>query len=135
MGEKNFYTLPELPYAPDALLPQMSAGQLTIHHAKHHNAYVTGANALFAKLDEVKNGAAAADEKALAKALSFQIGGHVLHSLFWRNLAPSAKAQKEPTRELVQAITDNFGSLDSFRKRFTDLAMSIEGSGWAALSK
>ncbi|HPE62760.1 MAG TPA: superoxide dismutase [Methanothrix sp.] len=133
MIEKTFYTLPELPYGYDALEPHISEAQLRLHHDKHHAAYVNGANAILERLDKAREAGADLDMKATLKELSFQAGGHVLHSLFWSNLAPAAKAC-EPGGVLADALKREFGSVERFKKEFTTAAASTEGSGWAALA-
>ncbi|MGC9515976.1 superoxide dismutase [Methanocrinis sp.] len=133
MVEKRFYSLPDLPYGYDALEPHISEGQLRLHHDKHHAAYVNGANAVLERLEAARQAGAELDMKAALKELSFQAGGHVLHSLFWSNLAPAAESG-EPKGALAEALKDEFGSLERFRKEFTLAAASTEGSGWAALA-
>jgi Fe-Mn family superoxide dismutase len=132
MDAGNTYALPKLPYEYDALAPYMSEQQLTIHHQKHHQAYVNGANAIFEKLEKARKENAEADVKALLKELSFQIGGYVLHNLFWENLAP--KAGGRPNGAIGKAMDAEFGSFDRFKAEFTRTATSVEGSGWAALA-
>ncbi len=132
---KNFYSLPKLPYGYADLAPVMSEELLTIHHAKHHAAYVAGANAILEKMDKAHDGGAELDPKAELKALSFNIGGHVLHSLFWENLAPAGKGGGgEPDGELGERIKESFGSFERLKAGFTKIAMTVEGSGWAALT-
>jgi len=92
LEETKFYVLPKLPYEYKDLAPYMSEEQLRIHHSKHHQAYVTGANAILQKLDKARKEGADIDVKSTLKELSFNIGGHRLHSLFWGNLAPLGKA-------------------------------------------
>jgi Fe-Mn family superoxide dismutase len=133
MVNKKFYTLEDLPYAFNALEPYISEAQLRLHHDKHHAAYVNGANALFEKLDKARQGGMDIDLKATLKELSFQAGGHILHHLFWRNLAPTAKAVKEPGGVLAEALKSEFGSFERFKKEFSLAAAGTEGSGWAAL--
>lgn len=130
----KFYELPKLPYGYKDLAPVLSEEQLTLHHQKHHQAYVTGANGLLEKLDKARKEGADLDQKAVLKELSFNIGGHVLHSLFWGNLAPGGKGGSGPEGGLEKALKEEFGSVDRFRKEFTQAAVSVEGSGWAALS-
>jgi Fe-Mn family superoxide dismutase len=130
----KFYTLEKLPYADDALEPHMSEAQLRLHHDKHHAAYVNGANALFEKLDKARQAGTETDMKAVSKELSFQAGGHILHKLFWENMAPAAEAAREPrSGALSEALKNEFGSIERFRKEFSAAATSTEGSGWAAL--
>ena len=130
----KFYELPKLSYGYGDLAPVLSEEQLTLHHQKHHQAYVTGANGLLEKFDKARKEGADLDQKAVLKELSFNIGGHVLHSLFWGNLAPGGKGGSGPEGGLEKALKEEFGSVDRFRKEFTQAAVSVEGSGWAALS-
>ena len=87
MANDKLYTLPKLPYDYAALEPYISKEQLTLHHTKHHQAYVTGANAIFEKLDKARKEKADLDIKATLKELSFHVGGFRLHTTFWENLA------------------------------------------------
>lgn len=126
--------LPKLEYGYDALQPHISEQQLTLHHDKHHAAYVNGANALFETLDRARKENADVDSKAVAKTLSFNLGGHMLHSLFWKCMAPPAARETEPGGKLADALKAEFGSFERFRKEFTQAATSVEGSGWAVLA-
>lgn len=134
MEEVKTFSLPKLPYGYADLKPHISEEQLRIHHEKHHNAYVTGANNLLAKMDKARAENADFDVKATLKELSWNIGGHVLHSLFWGNLAPTGKGGGSPGGKVADWITKEFGSFDRFKKEFTTAASSVEGSGWAALA-
>ncbi|HEX4405317.1 MAG TPA: superoxide dismutase [Polyangia bacterium] len=125
------YTLPELSYDFGALEPHISARILELHHGKHHAAYVQGANATLEKLEEARAKGDFASLPALERALAFHVSGHVLHSLFWENLAP--KAGGKPDGALATAIDKDFGSFDIFKKQLTAAAGSVMGSGWAAL--
>jgi len=84
------YTLPELEYDYDALEPHLSAETLQLHHGKHHAAYVAGANTTFEKLGEARAAGDFGTINQLEKNMAFHLSGHVLHSLFWRNMAPDA---------------------------------------------
>lgn len=129
------YVLPKLPYDYNALEPYISEQQLTIHHDKHHLTYVNAANAAFKKLQEARQSKAEIDVKAMLKELSFNIGGHQLHSIFWPTLAPAGKGGGgEPTGKLADAINQEFGSFSQFKAEFSKAAASTEGSGWAALA-
>jgi len=130
----RFYVLPKLPYDYKDLEPNISKEQLKIHHEKHHQGYVNGANTIFEKLDNTRKEAIDLDIKSTLKALSFNIGGHILHSLFWPNLAPSGKGGGKPSGDLGDVIDKEFGSFERFKKEFSQAAVSVEGSGWAALS-
>ena len=128
------YELPPLPYAPDALEPHISKEQLSLHHDKHHQAYVTGANAGLEKLEKARQEGTEVDMKALLKELSFNIGGHVLHTLFWPSMAPAGRGGGgTPGGALADRIDQEWGSFDRFKAEFTKTASSVEGSGWAAL--
>ena len=129
------YTLPHLPYGYKALAPYISEVQLTLHHQKHHQAYVTGANAILEKLDKARKENADLDMKALLKELSFHLGGFRLHTMFWENLAPSGVGGGGiPKGALAAAINEEFGNFERFKKEFTQTASSVEGSGWAVLT-
>jgi Fe-Mn family superoxide dismutase len=131
MGEA--YKLPELAYAYNALQPNISENQLKLHHQKHHQAYVDGANSILAQLEAARKENKDIDIKAALKALSFNIAGHILHSLFWANMQP-AKADNKPTGKIASEIEKEFGSFERFKKEFSQAAITAEGSGWAALS-
>jgi superoxide dismutase, Fe-Mn family len=132
-GIKSF-TLPKLRYDYNALAPFMSEEQLKLHHDKHHQAYVNGANAIFEKLDKARKDNLDMDVKATMKELSFHIGGHMLHSAFWDCMAPPGKGGDKPGGAIADAINKEFGSFDRFKKEFSQAATSVEGSGWAVLA-
>jgi len=134
MEPTKFYSLPKLLYGYKDLEPYISEEQLRIHHEKHHQAYVTGANTILEKLDKARKEGTDLDVKATLKELSFNIGGHLLHSLFWANLAPAGKGGGTPSGVLGDAIDREFGSFERLKKEFTLAATSVEGSGWAALT-
>ncbi|HSZ81062.1 MAG TPA: superoxide dismutase [Polyangia bacterium] len=125
------YTLPELAYDFGALEPHISARIIELHHDKHHAAYVKGANTTLEKLEEARAKGDFASLPALERALAFHVSGHVLHSLFWENLAP--KAGGRPDGALATAIDKDFGSFDAFKKQLNEAAGTVMGSGWAAL--
>ena len=127
------YVLPELAYAYDALEPHISAEIMELHHSKHHQNYVNGANAALEKLEAArKDGSIAAVVTALSKDLAFNLGGHTNHSLFWENLGPNGGGK--PTGALAAAIDADFGSFDEFQKHFAAAALGLQGSGWAVLA-
>jgi len=134
MEKTKFYVLPKLPYEYDDLAPHISEEQLKIHHQRHHQGYVNGANTILEKLEKARRDGAELDVKSTLKELSFHIGGHILHSLFWPNLAPAGRGGGEPGGALGDVIEGEFGAFESFRKEFAQAAVSVEGSGWAALS-
>ncbi|HEY3673749.1 MAG TPA: superoxide dismutase [Acidimicrobiia bacterium] len=126
------YELPELPYDYTALEPHYSAEVLELHHDKHHKAYVDGANTTFEKLGEARESGDFGTINQLEKNMAFHLSGHVLHSLFWTNMAPDAGG--EPDGDLAAAVKEWFGSYDGFRAQLTEAAMNVQGSGWGALS-
>ncbi|OPY04067.1 MAG: Superoxide dismutase (Mn/Fe) [Syntrophaceae bacterium PtaB.Bin038] len=130
----TLYSLPKLGFGYKDLEPFISEEQLRLHHEKHHAAYVTGANGLLERLEKARREKADLDVKSTLKEFSFHLGGHVLHSLFWANLAPKGKASDRPVGLLAAAIEKEFGGYEPFKKEFTQAAVSAEGSGWAALS-
>src|SRR5512136_967017 len=135
MEKIKSFTLPKLPYDYNALAPYISEQQLKLHHDKHHQAYVNGANAAFEKIDKANSENADLEMKPLLKELSFNIGGHLLHSIFWENMAPSGKGGGgQPGGAVATALNKEFGSFDAFKKEFTKAASTAEGSGWAALA-
>jgi Fe-Mn family superoxide dismutase len=131
---EKFYTLPKLNFAYGDLAPHISEEQLKIHYEKHHQAYVNGANSILQKLDKARVDGADMDMKATLKELSFNIGGHLMHSLFWGNLAPPGKGGGSPKGKIAEVLEKEFGSFERFKKEFTQAAASVEGSGWAALT-
>ena len=126
------YVLPELGYDFSALEPHYSARMLELHHDKHHKAYVDGVNATLDKLTAAR----AADDLSaivgLEKTLAFNLSGHVLHTLFWKNLTPDG--DDRPSGELAAAIDEHFGSFDAFHGQLSKSASSVQGSGWGALT-
>jgi len=134
MEKVKTFTLPKLPYDYSALAPYLSEEQLKIHHDKHHQGYVNGANAIFTKIDDaIKNGTIL-EVKTISKELSFNIGGHMLHTTFWENMAPAGKGGGgQPNGAIADIINKDFGSFEMFKKVFSTAAISTEGSGWAAL--
>lgn len=126
------YTLPDLDYDFAALEPHISGRIMQLHHGKHHAAYVAGANATLDAMAEAREKNDLTWINKLQKDLAFNLGGHVNHSIFWKNL--SASGGDKPTGELAAAIDEYFGSYDGFRAHFTANAMGIQGSGWSILA-
>jgi superoxide dismutase, Fe-Mn family len=126
------YTLPDLPYDYAALEPHISGRIMELHHDKHHATYVAGANTALEKMAEARESGSLDAINLLEKNLAFNLGGHVNHSVFWKNLSPDGG--DKPTGELAAAIDEHFGSFDGFQKQFTANALGIQGSGWSILA-
>ena len=126
------YTLPDLPYDYGALEPHISGKIMRLHHDKHHRAYVTGANQALDALADARARDDFSRTAALERSLAFNVSGHVLHSLFWQNLAP--RAGGEPTGALADQVKRDFGDFSRFRAELNSAAATIMGSGWAALT-
>ena len=125
------YQLPELKYDYAALEPSISARIMELHHSKHHQAYVTGANSALDAMAEARETGNFANLPKLQKDLAFNLGGHVNHSIFWENLSPNSS---EPTGDLASAISEFFGSIDKFKSHYSAAALGNQGSGWAYLA-
>ncbi|MCX6722876.1 MAG: superoxide dismutase [Candidatus Staskawiczbacteria bacterium] len=128
------YNLLKLPYDYNALEPYISSEVLTLHHDKHHAAYVNAANALLDKIQDARDKNTELDYKSVLKSLSFNVGGHILHETFWKVMAPFGTAQGKPAGELAEAINKEFGSFERFKTEFSETAKTVEGSGWALLA-
>lgn len=131
------YSLPDLPYAYDALEPHIDARTMEIHHSKHHNAYVTNLNAaleghadLAAKSIEELVADLDAVPEAARTAVRNNGGGHANHSLFWTVLGGQGGA---PSGDLAAAIDSDLGGMDAFKDAFSKAGATRFGSGWAWL--
>ena len=126
------YELPPLEYDYSALEPHYSARILELHHDKHHKAYVDGVNTALDKLASARETGDLAPIVGLEKTLAFNLSGHVLHTLFWKNLSPDGG--DKPDGDLASAIDEFFGGFDAFHKHLSQSAATVQGSGWGALS-
>jgi Fe-Mn family superoxide dismutase len=126
------YALPDLPYDYAALEPHYSAEILELHHDKHHAAYVKGANTALEKLEAARQSDDYDTIVGLQKSLAFNVSGHVMHSLFWKNLSPNGGGK--PQGELAAAIDEFFGDFEAFKAQLAAVTTSIQGSGWGALA-
>ena len=132
------FTLPDLPYAHDALEPHIDAQTMQIHHGKHHQAYVTNLNAAVEKAPELQGRSLEqliSDLNAVPEAVRGPVrnngGGHWNHTFFWQIMGPSAGG--EPSGSVGQAISSAFGDFAKFREQFKAAAVGRFGSGWAWL--
>ncbi len=135
------FTLPALPYAPDALEPTIDKMTMEIHHGKHHQAYITNLNKALESapelagktVEELLANNCAIVPDAIKTAVRNNGGGHVNHSMFWTILGPNAGGA--PVGNLASAINGSFGSFDAFKEKFNAAATTRFGSGWAWLLK
>jgi len=126
------HTLPDLAYDYNALEPIISAETMEIHHSKHHNTYVTNLNVGLEKLDAAVSSGDTSSIIGLQGALKFNGGGHLNHTLFWENLAPSSSNEllDGPLKGLVNSC---FGDFDSMKEQMSTAAITVQGSGWGWL--
>jgi Fe-Mn family superoxide dismutase len=135
------FTLPPLPYAPDALEPHIDKMTMEIHHGKHHNAYVTNLNKALESAPDLANKSieellannCAAVPENIRTAVRNNGGGHINHSMFWKIMGPKGGGQ--PVGNVAQAIVGTFGSFDSFKEKVNQAGATRFGSGWAWLVK
>lgn len=133
------FTLPDLPYAENALEPHIDAQTMNIHRTKHHQTYITNLNGAIEKhpelasksVEELLRGLSTVPE-AIRPVIRNHGGGHANHALFWTILKPNGGG--EPTGELASAITAQLGGFAAFKEAFTKAATTRFGSGWAWLS-
>ncbi|MBT3155562.1 superoxide dismutase [Streptomyces sp. CHD11] len=128
------YALPDMPYDYSALAPAITPEILELHHAKHHAAYVKGANDTLERIAEVrdKDQITPTGLVGLEKTFAFNLSGHVLHSIFWQNLSPDGGDR--PDGALATAIDEHLGGFEAFRKQLTVATTSVQGSGWGVLA-
>jgi Fe-Mn family superoxide dismutase len=134
------FTLPPLPYAPDALEPNIDKMTMEIHHGKHHGAYVTNLNKALESaglgdqpIEELLANHCAAVPENIRTAVRNNGGGHINHSMFWKIMKPGGGGQ--PHGNVAQAITGTFGGFDAFKDKLSQAGMTRFGSGWAWLIK
>lgn len=133
------FTLPPLPYAPDALEPYIDKATMEIHHGKHHAAYVTNLNKALESapeladkpIEELLANNCGAVPEAIRTAVRNNGGGHINHSMFWQIIGPHVGGP--PIGNLAQAIISTFGGFDQFKEKFNAAATTRFGSGWAWL--
>jgi Fe-Mn family superoxide dismutase len=127
------YRLPPLPYPMNALEPAIDARTLELHHGKHHQGYVDGANQARAQLAALRH---SGDYKLIdhwQRKLAFHGAGHYLHSLFWQNMGPAAR-RRGPSKQLAAALTQSFGGMEKMKAQFSAAAKAVEGNGWGMLA-
>ncbi|KAH7096377.1 manganese superoxide dismutase [Auriculariales sp. MPI-PUGE-AT-0066] len=124
------YTLPALPYGYKELEPYISEEIMTIHHTKHHQAYI---NALKTAEASYASASSPREKIALQAAIKFNGGGHINHSLFWNNLAPHGPATVLKDGPLKQAIDRDFGGVEKLKTELNAASAAVQGSGWGWL--
>lgn len=124
------HTLPALPYQYNALEPIISCDILECHHGKHHAAYVNAFNDAEAKLFDATNKRDFSAIQNFRQLMRFNEGGHINHSMYWESMSP---CKSDPSPELCAAIDSSFKNMDSLIKMMSQMAVSIQGSGWAWL--
>ena len=128
------YALPPLPYDYDALEPHIDAQTMRLHHDKHHQGYVDGLNSALKAVKSMLDGGGEIDMAKLAgveRNVSFNAGGHLLHTVFWGAMSPDGGG--EPAGAIGRKIGQQFGSFANFRKYYSAVAAGVKGSGWAIL--
>jgi len=127
------FTLPELPYAYNALEPYYDEKTVQIHHDKHHAGYVKGLNNAMSKLKDARETSEFGLIKHWEREMAFHGAGHHLHTLFWENMRPG-KDDNKAEGALLEAIEKWFGSWEKFEMQFKKATAAVEGSGWGVLA-
>lgn len=128
------FALPDLDYDYGELAPHIAPRIMEVHHSKHHQTYVTNLNNAMEQYEKAQATNDVAQMVALQNAIKFNGGGHVNHTIFWKNLAPPEKGGGgEPDGELAKYIESEFGSFDSFKSTFAAKTAAVQGSGWGWL--
>ena len=131
------FTLPQLPYAYNALETYIDEATMKIHHDLHHGTYIKNLddalsghdNLLSMPIEELLKNLASVPEAIRTKVRN-NAGGHYNHSLFWTLMAPASSADKEPTGKLLETLNSSFGSVEQFQEKFAAAGLGRFGSGW-----
>ncbi|KAK4419832.1 Superoxide dismutase [Mn], mitochondrial [Sesamum alatum] len=128
-------SLPDLPYDYGALEPAISGEIMRLHHQKHHQTYVANFNKALEQLHDAVSKPDASAVVVLQSALKFNGGGHINHSIFWKNLAPVNEGGGEPPKgSLSDAIEKEFGSLEALVQKINSEGAALQGSGWVVIT-
>lgn len=127
------YQCPQVIILTQALEPQISSTIMEIHYSKHHQTYVTNLNAATKQLQEAVAANDVVKQIALQKAINFNGGGHINHSIFWKSLTPSSSEAAKGGAKLKEDLSKQFGSLDEFKAKLKAALLGLQGSGWAWL--
>ena len=135
-GADGPYTLAPLPYDYAALEPHIDAETMKLHHDVHHAAYVQGANQAQGELAAIRQGGGNAylEQRAALDKLTFNLAGHVLHSVFWNNMRRDGGGDPPTGSRVDELLRRDFGSIDKWRESFSWAAMQVQGSGWGVLA-
>ncbi|MCL7023702.1 hypothetical protein MKW94_000474 [Papaver nudicaule] len=132
--EFQTFSLPDLPYEYSALEPVISGEIMQLHHQKHHQAYVTNYNKSLEQLHKAMEKGDSQTVVKLQSSIKFNGGGHINHSIFWKNLIPVNEGGGEPpTGALCEAVDANFGSLEKLVQKMNSEGAALQGSGWVWL--
>lgn len=129
------FTLPDLPYAYDALEPHIDARTMEIHHTKHHAGYTNNLNNAISgtELEKMRIEDILANVSKYSMAVRNNGGGYWNHKLFWEIMSPNGGGQPSERMNIHRAIMRDFGSFDKFKEEFSNAAATRFGSGWAWL--
>jgi len=134
LSTSSKFVLPGLEYDYGELEPFIKAEIMEIHYTKHHATYVNNLNVASEKLQESLSKNDVSSVIALQQAIKFNGGGHLNHTIFWKNLAPPKKGGGEPpTGDLKAMIESQYGSLDAFKTIMSNATVAVQGSGWGWL--
>lgn len=129
--DQGFYALPPLPYAYEALEPYIDATTMHLHHDLHFAAYMKGLNTALQNLDQARETGNYSNISLLENDLAFHGAGYMLHSIFFKNMAPAGSTPI--SKSLTDILTQHFRSFDAFKAHFSAAASAVQGSGWAIL--
>lgn len=134
MGVRAKHTLPDLPYSYGALEPAIAGEIMEVHHSKHHQTYVNNLNHAEQHMADATAKGDVKTAIATQRALNFNGGGHINHTLFWQNLAPTSQGGGQLDSGILRsAIERDFGSLEELKTQFNAALAGIQGSGWGWL--
>jgi len=128
------YSLPDLPFAYDALEPYIDEQTVRLHHDRHHQGYVNGLNAALKRLGEARAEADYSAVRALLRAVAFHGSGHVLHTLYWEGMCPSSESVEPASGAFLNQVERDLGSLEALKAELSAAARAVEGSGWGVLA-
>jgi Fe-Mn family superoxide dismutase len=136
VGAEGPYSLPPLPYDYADLEPHIDAQTMKLHHDIHHAGYVRNANAAVRELDRIRRegGEQVQRIRTVSESLSFNLSGHVLHSIFWTNMRKDGGSDPEGATDIARMGKRDFGSIEAMRANFAAAAQQVQGSGWGILA-